>query len=221
MPTWSDQLPSEKKHMGYDLIRTPTSASLQAIITCEKLLVCDTHFWGGRTMPCERSQTLPDGTHTAGNCPACNEAMPFRTHAYVSAYDCKTREHFIFECTAHAAKPLEEYYRGNKTLRGCVFHATRPKGLKNARVVIETNTANLAKFNLPTPPSIILALTAIWRLPLTGLAIEDQRHHSPEVRTRKAPLNRMRNQPDNQPDPPTIGDVLTGNDGKKPAHATP
>jgi len=197
--------------MGYDLRRTPQSASLQAIITSPELLVCDTHFWGGRTIPCERHHQELDGTLTAGNCAACNEAVPYRTHVYVSAFDVKTREHFIFECTAHAAKPLEEYRYGNSTLRGCIMHASRPKGLKNAKVVIQTNTANLSKVRLPDPPNVILALTTIWRLPLTGLAIEDHRHQTPTARTKKEPINRMREQPDNQPDPPTIGEILSGN----------
>jgi len=211
MPTWSTALPTHGKHMGFGLRRTPQSASLQAIITSPELCVCDTHFCGGRTIPCERQHQEIDGSLSAGNCFACNEAIPFRTHVYVSALDTKTREHFIFECTAHAAKALEEYRVANGTLRGCVMHSSRPKGGVNSKVVIQTNSANQLKNPLPDPPSVILALTTIWRLPLTGLAIEDKRHENPTVRTKKGPLNRMREQPDNQPDPPTIGEILGGN----------
>ena len=67
MPTWSTELPSVQKHMGYDLRRTPPAAPLHAICTCTDLLVCDTHFWGGRTLPCERRQILPDGAESAGH----------------------------------------------------------------------------------------------------------------------------------------------------------
>lgn len=211
MPTWSNELPKHGKHMGFQLHRTPQSASLQAIITCPELLVCDTHFWGGRTIPCERHHQELDGTLSAGNCAACNEAVPFRTHVYVSALDTKTRDHFIFECTAHAAKPIEEYRLANNTLRGCIIHASRPKGEKNSKVIIQTSPVNLSRVNLPDPPNVILALTTIWRLPLTGMAIEDQRHKSPTAHTKKGPINRMREQPDNQPDPPTIGEILGGN----------
>ncbi len=211
MPTWSNELPKQQKHMGYDLRRTPQSASLQAIITSPEILVCDTHFWGGRTIPCERHHQELDGTTSAGNCAACNEAVPYRTHVYVSALDCKSREHFIFECTAHAAKSLEEYRLANTTLRGCIMHACRPKGGVNSKVVIQTSPANLGRVNLPDPPNVILALTTIWRLPLTGMAIEDQREKHPTARTKREPINRMRNQPDNQPDPPTIGEIIGGN----------
>ena len=217
MPTWSNQLPTKEKHMGFDIKRTPQTRPLQAIVTCDDILVCDTHYWGGRTLPCERKHQELDGTLSAGTCCACNEAVPFRTHVYLSAIDCKSRDHFIFECTAYAAKPLSEYREAMGTLRGCVFNASRPKGAPNSRVVIETNTANLAKTRLPDAPNVILALTVIWRLPLTGMAIEDKRGERPKARTRKEPLDRMRNQPDNQPDPPTIGEIIGGNNEKKPA----
>jgi hypothetical protein len=189
MPTWSTELPKLGKHMGFDLRRTPATGALQAIITCENILVCDTHFYHGRTTPCEK----PD-------CTACNESIPYRTHVYVSAFDAKAREHFIFECTANAAKALVEYHDAATTLRGCVFHASRPKGLKNSKVCIQTNTVNLAKVQLPEPPNLILALSVIWRLPLAALPIEHQRHHSPEVKTRSKPLRTMRTQPDNAAD---------------------
>jgi hypothetical protein len=213
MPKWSNELPVLKKHMGFDLKRTPETAPLQAIVTCEDILVCDTHYWGGRTIPCEREAALPDGTITAGNCAPCRESMPYRTHVYVSCFDWKTREHFIFECTSHAAKPLEDYKIANKTLRGCIIRSQRPKGQKNSKVVIETNTANLAKNPIPLPPDLILALSTIWRLPTAGLRSEKKRHQNPQLKCRKQVLDAMREQPDNQPDPQTVGEILspTGN----------
>lgn len=200
MPTWRRDLPTEKKHMGFDLRRTPQASPLHAIVTCEDLLVCDTHFWHGRTQPCER----PD-------CQACNESTPYRTHVYLSAFDPKRHEHFLFECTAHAAKPLDEYRQANKTMRGCIFHACRPKMTRNSKVIIQTATANLANVTLPDPPNLILALSVIWRLPATALAIQPDSNPGAVVRTNPAPLHQQRNQPDNQPDPPTIRDILSGN----------
>lgn len=215
MPTWSTKLPEVKKHMGFDLRRTPEAAPLQSIITCDELLVCDTHYWGGRTLPCERVQVMPDGSKSAGTCAACNESMPYRTHVYVSAFDCRTREHFIFECTAHAAKPLEDYREANGSLRGCIIRASRPKGLKNSKVVIETNSANLAKVQLPQAPDLILALSTIWRLPTTGLRSGKTKRGTTRVATDEPVLNRMRNQPNNQPDPTPMSEILDGNGSLK------
>lgn len=205
MPNWRNELPSTRRHMGFDLKRTPTNAPLEAIITCDDLTVCDTHFWHGRTTPCE-----------APDCPACNEAIPYRTHVYISAYEPRQAQHFIFECTTHAAKPLAEYRQASGTLRGCLFHATRPARTPNGRVLIETNTVNLAKVKLPTAPNVILALSVIWRLPLTGLAIEHERHHDPKVKTRKPPIDRMRQQPDNQPDPARMDTILASPGNNEP-----
>ncbi len=186
--------------MGFDLRRTPQASALHAIVTCDDLLVCDTHFWHGRTQPCER----PD-------CPACNESTPYRTHVYLSCFDAKRVEHFLFECTAHAAKPLDEYRAANQTMRGCIIYAQRPKATRNSKVLIQTATANLAKVNLPDPPDLILALSVIWRLPATAVNVTRKPYAAPEATIAHPALSRQRNQPDNMPDPPTVGEILSGN----------
>lgn len=200
MPTWRHDLPREKKHMGFDLRRTPQSSTLTAIITSEDLLVCDTHFWHGRTQPCERP-----------HCPACNESVPYRTHVYLSAFDPKRAEHFLFECTAHAAKPLDEYRQANNTLRGCIINACRPKMTRNSKVFIQTATANMTRVHLPDPPDLILALSVIWRLPTNALALGKAPRGYDEIQTKPKILNQQRNQPDNMSDPPSVGDILSGN----------
>ena len=209
MPTWQNQLPSVQKHMGFDILRTPESSTIQAIVTCDDILVCDTHFWHGRTTPCER----PD-------CPTCNESIPFRTHVYVSAFDAKARNHFIFECTAHAGKAFADYRAANGTLRGCAFFANRPKGKKNSKVCISTSPVNLQKILLPSPPDLIKALSVIWRLPNSGVYVEEKNHRPPTVKTHTGPINRMREQPNNMPEPPTVGEILGGNGDGIPVAAT-
>lgn len=200
MPTFSNTLPVQQKHMGFDLRRTPAASALQAVVTCDDILVCNTHFWRGRTLPCE-----------APDCPACNESIPFRTHVYVSAFDAKTHEHFIFECTANAAKAFADYRSSATTLRGCAFHASRPKCLKNSKVVILTNTVNLSRVTLPEPPNLIRALCVIWRLPSSAMPIESDRHSSPTVKPNRNRLKKLIDQPDNQPEPSLLRDVLSGN----------
>jgi len=208
MPAFSNRLPKDKEHMGFKIVRTPESGMICGIITTPELLVCDTHFWGGRTIPCERLRTKMDGTFEPGDCAACREAVPYRTHVYVACFSPKTGEHFIFECTAAAAQPLEEYWDKTGTLRGCVIKAIRSRNQRNAKVMIETGTANIARQPIPDAPRMDLLLSVIWRLPLTGLAIEDQRGREPTLKTKREPINRMREQPDNAAEPPTISDIL-------------
>jgi hypothetical protein len=211
MPTWRNGLPPEGKNRGFDLIRTPPSASLLAIVTSDDLLVCDTHYWHGRTQPCERQCNAEGRTTDDSTCPPCREKTAWRTHVYLSAYDAKRKNHFIFECTTHAAKPFAEYLQAAGTLRGCLFNACRPKGGANARVAITTTTADLGKLHLPTGPDVPLALSVIWRLPRTALDTVAEHAGENQIRTRATILAQMRDQPDNACDLPTIGEVLRGN----------
>jgi len=199
MPNWTNKLPEMQKHMGFDLRRTPALGSLHAICTSSDILVTDTHYFHGRTCPCERP-----------NCPACNEAMPFRTHVYCSCFDVRAREHFLFECTAHAAKPLVEYIAANGSLRGCIIVATRPKGGRNSKVCIQTNICNLAKVQLPEPPDLIRALSTIWRLPVVALECEERKHAPSRVRINGDRLKIMREQEDNAGEPALVGEILAG-----------
>jgi hypothetical protein len=165
------------------------------------MIVCDTHFYHGRTSPCERQQNDEGGTIDDSMCGPCREKIGYRTHAYVAAFDVKRNEHFLFECTTHAAKAFAEYREATGTLRGCAFQASRPKCTPNGKVAIITNTVNLAKCKLPKEPNLILALSVIWRLPIQGLQLEHQNHRPDKVTTEAGPLHEMREQPDNAADP--------------------
>lgn len=184
MPAWSNELPPVSDTPGFNLRRTPPDGPLRAVITCDDLNVCYTHFWGGRTMPCEQ----PD-------CDACRAMSPKRAHVYISAYQLETREHFIFECTAAAAEPFHEWKRANNGLRGCLFQASRPKRRRNAQVEILCRPYDLTKINLPQPPDIARAMAVIWRLP--GAAVYSQPHDDVEhsIDTDSEMTNRMRINP--------------------------
>ena len=211
MPNWRNELPPEGKNHGYDLRRTPTNGNLIAIITCTDLLVCDTHYWHGRTTPCERECNNHGQTIDDSHCPACLEKAAWRTHVYVSAFDNKKREHFIFECTTHAAKTLQEYQDAAGTLRGCILNACRPKGTPNGKVAILTHAADLSKSPLPAAPNIPDALAVIWRLPRTACEEQPHKYSPTSLRVDANRLKKMRQQPDNACDPPSIGDIVKGN----------
>jgi len=200
MPVFRNSLPQSTGAHGYDLKRTPASSALQGIVTCDDVLVCDTHFFRGRTAPCERVYNDEGKTIDDSACQPCREKIGFRTHVYVSVFDLKKREHFIFECTAVAAKSLSEYRASNGTLRGCILYASRPKGTKNSKVFIETNTANLAKQPLPQPPDLERALCVIWRIPIDTLEPIEPHKKNGKVKTNNSRLAVLREQPDNAGD---------------------
>lgn len=169
MPRFSNHLPTEAKHQGFDLKRTPPAAPISGIVTCDDILVCDTHFFAGRTVPCERIVNEHGRTIDDSPCPACQRKQAWRSHVYVSAFATKTAEHFIFECSTNAAKAFAEYRAANPTLRGCGFTANRPKCTANAKVVIVTTAMDLAKRHIPQAPNVERCLAIIWRIPLVAL----------------------------------------------------
>lgn len=153
MPNWSTDIPISANGVALPVRRTPTSNALVAIVTSEDMIGCDTHFYGGHTVPCTR----PD-------CKACGDGMPFRWHAYLAASDHKSRLHFIFECTAQAADAFKTYRDAHHRLRGCLFEARRWHSRPNGRVVIRTNTADLTKISLPIAPDVRKCMAIVWQL---------------------------------------------------------
>jgi len=183
MPHWTDHVPSNATKYGFDLRRTPPDRPLTAIIISPDLIGCHTHFYGGRTIPCEQT-----------DCPACADNMPSRWHAYVACWDPRTQETFIFETTAKGAQPLENYRDSFGTLRGCLFLAARPKRRKNAKVEIATKTADLTRITLPPPIDIMRAMAVIWQIPANACSTPSAEHSTPTVQTDPAVMHRMRSE---------------------------
>lgn len=155
MPNWSHNVPDDPRGQGLPLIRTPAARSLTAIVTSTDLIGCDTHFWGGHTVPCDKP-----------TCDACNNGIAYRWHAYLSAYNPKDQLHFIFECTAQAAQSFIRFRKEFNALRGCLFEAYRWKHARNGRVIIKCVPGGLPVVALPEPPDLARVMAIIWRLPI-------------------------------------------------------
>lgn len=162
MPTWTKDVPDDPRGPAFPILRTPAHKPLTAVITSEDLVGTYTHFFQGRTQPCE-----------GVNCPAHEAGIPYRWHAYVSAWKRSTGLHFIFECTAQAAQTFTDYRDAFGTLRGCLFTATRMNAKPNARVLIQTKPLDLTTDVIPQPPNLIKCLGILWNLPENGLDAGD------------------------------------------------
>lgn len=171
MPNWSTDIPKDPRGVALPLRRTPTSSALIAVVTSEDLLGCDTHFYGGHTVPC-----------SAPDCKACRDGLPFRWHAYFAAQDQKTRLHFIFECTAQAAEPFKQHRDAHRTLRGCLFEAKRWHSRPNGRVIIRTRQADLTNLSLPIAPDVRKCMAIVWQLPNDAAEIAGQIKDAPRLR---------------------------------------
>lgn len=166
MPNWSDQVPKDPRGLALPLKRTPTTGKIVAISTSEELIGCDTHFWGGHTIPCE-----------GADCEAHAAGIPFRWHGYIGAVDVLTHLHFIFEMTVQAADAFKAFVKANRTLRGCVFEAKRLKAIVNSRVCIRCKPADLRERSLPRAPDIRKCMAIIWNVPDQAVEVTGVLHN--------------------------------------------
>lgn len=154
MPNWSHDPPERGEGPALPIQRTPSARPLVATITSPDMIGCDTHFYQGHTVPCEKPE-----------CEACGKGIPFRWHGYLAALNYDSHLHFIFEMTLQASRALVEYRDAHSTLRGCLFKAYRLHRRHNGRVIIQTKPAAIEHINLPKPPDLVSCMAIIWQLP--------------------------------------------------------
>ena len=170
MPNWSNQVPDDPRGQGLPLVRTPAARSLTAIVTSADLIGCDTHYWGGHTIPCTKPQ-----------CEACEAGIAYRWHGYLSAYNPLDQLHFVFEMTAQAAKTFAEYRAEHGTLRCCQFEAYRWKHVRNGRVIIKCERSAIQSAALPRAPDITRVMAIVWRLPIPNVNPDGLRSGRPHI----------------------------------------
>lgn len=153
MATFTNQPPPDPRGHSLPLMRTPTGRPLTGIVTSADLVGTPTHYWHGRTVPCD-----------VENCEPCQNGMPWRWHGYVSAFQPTDALHFLYEFTARASEAFTKYRDAYASLRGCLFQARRVNMAPNARVTIRTQPADLAKVTLPQPPDLVRCLSIIWNI---------------------------------------------------------
>lgn len=153
MPVFSNEVPDDPRGYALQLLRTPATGALTAIVTSLDLLGCPTHFWGGRTIP-----------HEETDCKACGEGLPWRWHSWLSAWNASNHHHFLFESTARVTKIFVAYRKAHMTLRGCKFRARRRTIAANSRVHLECQPCDLEQIQLPQPPDLVKCMSIIWNI---------------------------------------------------------
>jgi hypothetical protein len=222
MPTIRTHLPTDTRPDNLKIKRVPPRGNLQGICLAPELTVVDTHYWHGRTCPCERELNADGFTIDDAACEPCQQKQGYRPHVYIPVWEPSSQTRYLLEITTHAAKPLADYLDAHGTLRGCAIYAFRPKGIANGAVVIQTSPVNQTITHLPAAPNVTAALAILWRLPATAftsaLAAEPEirtpdNHATPvtKSRVRPAALAAMRTQTDDPGIPQRIGEILAGN----------
>ena len=156
MPIYTNSPPDDPRGHALTLMRVPANGSFSAIITSPDLIGCQTHWFGGRTVPCDSTQ-----------CKACEEGVPWRWHAYVSALLGGSRQHVLLEFTAQAAETLVNYRTAHETLRGCYIKAKRHRNRHNGRVLLHCEPHSLEGIALPDAANLPNVLSIIWNLPIS------------------------------------------------------
>jgi len=178
MPVFSSEVPKDPRGPAFPIVRTPTAKPLIAIVTSTDLVGCFTHFFKGRTMPCEG-----DG------CEACESGLPYRWHAYQSVLTQKDHLHCLFESTAQASENFTEFRDAHGTLRGCLFEASRLHQKPNGRIIIRTKPADLKDINLPRPPDIVKCLSILWGFSTAAVSVDSI---NPEKKTPRVSIDTER-----------------------------
>ncbi len=171
MPNFTNTPPVDPRGVGLPLRRCPSMGAICGIVTSSDLIGCPTHFFGGRTVPCEQN-----------DCEPCLNGIPWRWHSYCSCWSPENKIHFLFENTARASEPFVQYRDAHVSLRGCLFRAHRNNNRPNGRVYIETKPADLEKLALPEAPNLENVLSIIWNLPLPTLETGTSQRNMPQVR---------------------------------------
>lgn len=170
MPNWSTTPPVDPRGHALSLIRTPANGRFVLFVTSPDLIGCATHWFGGRTVPCESPE-----------CEACNEGVPWRWHSYLSGLVAGTRRHVMMEFTAQATEILCAYRKAHGTLRGCQVHATRHRNRHNGRVLLNCTPGPLQQMNLPNAPNLVDVLSIIWNVPRPALEETGSERKMPRV----------------------------------------
>lgn len=218
MINWTNVAPPEPRGPALPIRRTPAYKALIATCTSKDLIGCYTHFYKGKTMPCQGRGAFDKSRHEDeapcdGNgcarckaqipflyettdCDACDHGIPYRWHAYLSAVDHHDGLHFIFECTAQASEPFTLHRDANGSLRGCIFEARRLNNRPNGRILIRTKNADLTDKRIPHGPDLTQCLAILWSLPTDHVTAEriDPERSTPTATVRP---------PNSEPETPT------------------
>lgn len=170
MPTYSNTPPKDSHGVALPILRTPAAGKIRAIVTSEDMIGTNTHFWGGHTVPCG-----------GRDCEACQAGIPYRWHAYLTAYLPPKALHFLYECTAPAAEVFVAYRNDRQHLRGCVFEAYRWRSARNGRVMLRCEPHPNDTIHLPPPPIIENVLAILWQLPKTNVKPTEDRYLGREI----------------------------------------
>jgi len=160
MLTFDETPPPDPRGNSLNLMRCPTMRPVQGIILSDGLIGTNTHYYKGRTIPCDSE-----------GCPACGEGWPWRWHCWVPLFSPTTQVTVLFEMTARCAEILAAHKQTYTTLRGTLLKAQRLNSSPNSKVMLHLQPADLRDIKLPPCPDILGALSIIWNIERPSMSV--------------------------------------------------
>lgn len=154
------------------LVRTPHTGKLKAIITSNKILAAPTHYYSRRTVPCGGP----------GNCPICEAGHKWRLHGYLSILNLDNLAHQILELPARSYDAIAAWYRQFSTVRGLYIELTRPSQRPNGQIQLIVRKPQTIPETLPDPLPVQWLLCRIW-------GVTPPTDHPPKEQPRNFPTN--------------------------------
>jgi len=144
----TDQMPQQ-----LPLLRVPPKGLSGLVILSHDIVGCDTHYWRGRTRPCE-----------APNCDACQANQRPRWRGYLAVMSQRTEKIGVIELTPAAVAPVDRAFRQARTLRGCQIALARKNEKPNGQLFAQISVPNETKEHLPKAPNLKTYLAKLWDL---------------------------------------------------------
>lgn len=134
-----------------DLVRCPPKGGLRGMITSPKILGIETHYWGGKTVPCGGSL-----------CQACEEQQPARWHGYCGLLTPQPSRHVIVEITLQACEEIWRWEELNGEILGMKLSLARRADRVNGKILVQVDRIERGAYRLPAPPDLTKNLRIIW-----------------------------------------------------------
>ena len=150
---WDHEPPKESRSIVWQIRRTPTGKKAGGLILSHRLVGTHTHFWHGRTRPCNQT-----------SCEACDQGQKPRWHGYLALTDRELKERWITEIPALAADAVDRYFGEHRTLRGAWINLGRVNNKPNGRVVCSLRDSGVAAGLLPEGPTLQPILMRMWEV---------------------------------------------------------
>jgi hypothetical protein len=148
---WNHDPEPESKSPKLKLLRCPQGSLPPFVILSPSQFGGDSHYYGGRTIPCEGRE-----------CPYCAVHSKRIWKGYLAVWDAKHRTTGIIEFTKPCLETIRTYKAAHGTLRTHSIELHRAgKKINGSLSVILAPTA-WADADIPPPPDVIAILTRMW-----------------------------------------------------------